>query len=177
MPRDTNPVVVVVNPDSNTGTDVAGNPTTGSGLTGGGRPTQVTSNTPAQETGETNPPPLLITPNVEAPENPPRGSGTSVVVEPELGTPIVRDEPTPITVSGIQPPTLTDNPVKNLINTLPTFLGGGGGGAGAGAGGGGGTEDSIDPNAPKKPNYILYGGILLAVIIAYKVLSKKENNN
>jgi hypothetical protein len=172
MPRDTNPVVVVVDPTYNSPQDVAGNPTTGTGTIGGGRPTPVIVNAPANETGETNPPPLLITPSVEASEIPPRGSGSSIVVEPEIGTPIVRDEPTPITVSGIQPATSTNNPVKNLINTLPPFLGGGGGGAG----GGGGTEDSTDPNAPKKTNYILYGGILLALIIAYKLLSKKKNN-
>ena len=151
MPRDTNPVVVVTDPTYNSPQDVAGNPTTGTGVTGGGRPTPVIVNAPANETGETNPPPLLVTPSVEASEIPPKGSGASVVVEPELGTPIVRDEPTPITVSGIQP------------NTGST-----GGGADSG------TDDASTSKTPKKKNYILYGGILLALIIAYKLLSKKK---
>lgn len=168
MPRDTNPVVVITDSTQNVGQDVSGNPTTGSGLTGSGHNvgTTPTSNAPAQETGNTNPTPMLITPEVEPPHRP-VGSGSSVAVEPDLGTPIVREEPTQMTVSGILPDsTTTNNPIKNLANSLPSFLGGGGGGASA--------EDSTDPNAPKKPNYVLYGGILLAIIVAYKLFSKKK---
>jgi hypothetical protein len=167
MPKDTNPVVVVVDPTYNSPQDVAGNPTTGTGTTGGGRPTPVVVNAPANETGETNPPPLLVTPSVEASEIPPKGSGASVVVEPELGTPIVRDEPTPITVSGIQPNT-------GSTGTGSTGGGIGGGGGGAGGGADSGTDDASTSKTPKKKNYILYGGILLALIIAYKLLSKKK---
>jgi hypothetical protein len=170
MPRDTNPVVVITDSTMTPQQDIAGNPTTGSGLTGtNSSSTTPTPSPPAQETGNTNPTPMLITPEVEPPHRP-VGSGSSVVVEPELGTPIVRDEPTPINVGGIQAPLKdekpTNNPIKNLVNSLPSFLGGGGGGAGA--------EDTTKTNAPKKPNYLLYGGILLAIIIAYKVFSKKK---
>jgi len=170
MPRDTNPVVVITDSTQNVGQDVSGNPTTGSGLTGSGHNvgTTPTSNAPAQETGNTNPTPMLITPEVEPPHRP-VGSGSSVIVEPEIGTPIVREEPTQMIVSGIQPAPQDEKPnnsVKNLVNSLPSFLGGGGGGASA--------EESTDPNAPKKPNYVLYGGILLAVIVLYKVFSKKK---
>jgi hypothetical protein len=164
MPKDTNPVVVVVDPTYNSPQDVAGNPTTGTGTTGGGRPTPVIVNAPANETGETNPPPLLVTPSVEASEIPPKGSGASVVVEPELGTPIVREQPTPIIVSGIQAGTGSTGCIGGGIG------GGGGGGASADSG----TDDASTSKTPKKKNYILYGGILLALIIAYKLLSKKK---
>ena len=164
MPRDTNPVVVVVDPTYNSPQDVAGNPTTGTGTTGGGRPTPVIVNAPANETGETNPPPLLVTPSVEASEIPPRGSGASVVVEPELGTPIAREQPTPIIVSGIQAGT----------GSTGGGIGGGIGGGGGGGGADSGTDDASTSKTPKKKNYILYGGILLALIIAYKLLSKKK---
>lgn len=164
MPRDTNPVVVVLDPTYNSPQDVAGNPTTGTGVTGGGRPTPVVVNAPANETGETNPPPLLVTPSVEASEIPPKGSGASVVVEPELGTPIAREQPTPIIVSGIQAGT----------GSTGGSIGGGIGGGGGGGSADSGTDDASTSKTPKKKNYILYGGILLALIIAYKLLSKKK---
>jgi len=81
----------------------------------------------------------------------PTGGGSSVISEPDLGTPIG---------SG-------------------GSIGGGGGAIGGGGifggGGGGGGASETDGGGvvPEKPNYVLYIGILLAVIIAYKVLSKK----
>jgi hypothetical protein len=135
---------------------------------------QLVSDTPSYDTSETNPTyggvtastslpsynvpsitapvlantkPLLVTPVVEPIEIPPTGSGASVVTEPELVTPIIR---------------------------TPSPVGIGGGGIGGGAGGGAGTDTEAMTNVDKKPNYLLYGGILLAVIVAYKVLSSKE---
>lgn len=119
---------------------------------------------------------IPLPPRPEAEPRPSSG-GTSVVAEPNLGTP-TGGTPTVevLTDSGtssdtpIDTPTNTptENPIKNLVSNLPTFLGGGGGGGGA-------TTDSGAVVPATKPNYVLYIGILLAVIVAYKVLSKKES--
>lgn len=103
----------------------------------------------------------------------PTSGGTSVVAEPNLGTPtggtvsaeVLTDSGTSTDTPTNTP---TENPIKNLVSNLPTFLGGGGGGGGA-------TTDSGAVVPATKPNYVLYIGILLAVIVAYKVLSKKES--
>jgi hypothetical protein len=138
---------------------------------------QIVSDTPTYDTSETNPTyggvtastslpsydipsatapvlsntkPLLVTPVIEPSPIPPTGSGASVVTEPELGTPIIR----------------TPSPVG-------TF-GGIGGGAGSDTDSGAGIGIDASTNGKKKPNYVLYGGILLAVIIAYKLLSSEK---
>jgi hypothetical protein len=96
--------------------------------------------------------PLLVTPVIEPSPIPPKGSGASVVAEPQLGTPIVKnDTPSPVGTGG-----------------------GIGGGIGGGAGSGTGSDTGVMTNMPKKPNYLLYGGILLAVIVAYKLLSSEK---
>jgi hypothetical protein len=103
--------------------------------------------------------PLLVTPVIEPSPIPPKGSGASVVAEPQLGTPIVK------------------NDISSPIFTFGGGIGGGiGGGAGAGSGAGSGAGADASANMPKKPNYLLYGGILLAVIVAYKLLSSKKEN-
>lgn len=38
------------------------------------------------------------------------------------------------------------------------------------------SNTGVITNGKKKPNYVLYGGILLAVIIAYKLLSSNKEN-
>jgi hypothetical protein len=94
--------------------------------------------------------PLLVTPVVEPIEIPPTGSGATIIAEPELGTPIIR----------------THSPVG---------LAGGGGIVGS-AGGGTGSDTGAMTNGKKKPNYVLYLGILLAVIVVSKLLSSKKEN-
>ena len=107
----------------------------------------------------------------------PRGSS---VIDSELGTPLSGGTETSSgTGSGTSIGSGTGTGTGNTNANSGTGSGGGiggyfGGGAGGGASGGGEAEDSLDPNAPKKPNYVLYIGILLAVIIGYKVLSKKK---
>jgi len=107
-------------------------------------------------------------------EEPTKGGGVSMVTEPTFENPSPSPSPTPT-------PTPTSTPTSGGASTgggattgsntfplsLPTFLGGGGGG------GGGASETDGGGVVPEKPNYVLYIGILLAVIIAYKVLSKK----
>jgi len=93
--------------------------------------------------------PLLVTPVIEPINNPPKGSGASVVAEPDLGTPIVKNDiPSPVGTGNIP------SPVSS--------------GAGSGTG--------AMKNGKKKPNYVLYLGILLAVIIVSKLLSSKKEN-
>ena len=99
--------------------------------------------------------PLLVTPVIEPIDNPPKGSGASVVAEPDLGTPIVKnDTPSPVGTGNIPSPV----------------------GSGAGAGSGTGSDTGAMKNGKKKPNYVLYLGILLAVIIVSKLLSSKKEN-
>ena len=155
-------IPITANPDMNIGTDIAGNPLTGSGFTGSGNNSTPVLTAPAQETGETNPTPMLITPEIEVPHRP-LGSGASIIVEPDLGRPI--NSIPQLVVEPILEEKPTKNAIQNLINILPPFLGGGGGG--------GATDDS-EKNAPKKTNYVLYGGIIIALIIANKILSKKK---
>jgi hypothetical protein len=104
--------------------------------------------------------PLLVTPEIEPYKPPVKGSGASVVTEPELGTPIIKnDTPSPIGSGG--------------IGTAPKPTNTGGGSV---AGSGTGSDTGAMTNSKKKPNYVLYLGILLAVIVAYKVLSSKKEN-
>lgn len=155
------PNIQIIDPEMGIGTDIAGNPITGGILP---RPTLVAS--PSFETGEINPTPLLITPVIEVPYRP-LGSGASIIAEPDLGRPI-NSVQQPVN-EPILSETPNKNPLKNLIsNPLPLMGGGGGGGADAGK--------QEETNAPKKTNYVLYGGILLAVIIVSKVLSSKNEN-
>ena len=100
--------------------------------------------------------PLLVTPVIEPISLPIKGAGASVVAEPLLGTPIVK-------------------------NDTPSSVGTGGGIEGGtsvslGAGSGVASNTRAMTNGKKKPNYVLYLGILLAVIVAYKVLSSKKEN-
>jgi hypothetical protein len=123
-------------------------------------PISVSTSLPTYEIPSTTTP-LLVTPVIEPIDNPPKGSGASVVTEPDLGTPIVKnDTPSPIGTGN------TPSPV--------------GSGSGAGSGIEGGTSVSMGAgamkNGKKKPNYVLYLGILLAVIVAYKLLSSKKEN-
>jgi len=158
---------IQVFPNESTGTDIAGNvlnPANQNVLLPNTQSTVLDTTNPKGE--GVNDVPNLLTPIIEAPIIP-KGSGGSVVLEPEIGTPIVKDAPIQDEQPSQAVPT-NSNPIKALLNTLPPFLGGGGG-AGAGTG-----EEEATPIASKKPNYILYGGLLLAVIIAYKLLSKKE---
>ena len=97
--------------------------------------------------------PLLVTPVIEPIDIPPKGSGASVVAEPQLGTPIIKND--------------TPSPVGGTSVSL---------GAGIGAGGGAGSGSGAMTNGKKKPNYVLYLGILLAVIIVSKLLSSKKEN-
>jgi hypothetical protein len=108
-----------------------------------------------------NPNPNPLPPRPE-PTPTPTSGGTSVVAEPDLGT------PTPAPTDTGTLPNTTTNPIKSLVNSLPPFLGGGGGGGGA-------TDTATDTGVvtPAKPNYVLYIGILLAIIVAYKVFGKK----
>ena len=104
--------------------------------------------------------PLLVTPVIEPINVLPNGSGASVVTEPDLGTPIVKnDTPSPVGTGGI-------GTAPKPTNT----------GAGSGAGIGTGSDTGAMKNGKKKPNYVLYLGILLAVIVAYKLLSSKKEN-
>jgi hypothetical protein len=116
---------------------------------------------PIQDNGNVGVP-LLITPVIDAP-NVPRGSGSSIVVEPEIIEPIVKDVPA------------TNNPVKSPISS--PILSGGiiGGGTNVGGSNSNTIQPSLDKPTVKKPKYILYIGILLALVITYKVLTKKEN--
>jgi hypothetical protein len=98
--------------------------------------------------------PLLVTPVIEPIEIPPTGSGATIIAEPELGTPIVRT-PSPVGTGGTP-------------YGLPPKVGG--------AGSGTGSDTGAMTNSKKKPNYVLYLGILLAVIVAYKLLSSKKEN-
>ena len=101
--------------------------------------------------------PLLVTPVIEPIDIPPKGSGASVVAEPQLGTPIIKND--------------TPSPVGGTSVSLGAGIGAGGG-AGSGASSGAGAMT----NGKKKPNYVLYLGILLAVIIVSKLLSSKKEN-
>jgi hypothetical protein len=97
--------------------------------------------------------PLLVTPVIEPIEIPPTGSGASVVAEPDLGTPIIKNDiPSPVGTGNIPSP------------------------VGGGAGSGTGSDTGAMTNGKKKPNYVLYLGILLAVIIVSKLLSSKKEN-
>lgn len=156
------PNIQIIDPEMGIGTDIAGNP-----ITGGIRPRPTLVGSPSFETGETNPTPLLITPVIEVPYRP-LGSGASIIAEPDLGRPINSiSQPTNEPILAETP---NKNPLKNLIINPPPFMGGGGGGGGADAG------KQEETNAPKKTNYVLYGGILLAVIVAYKLLFSKNEN-
>ena len=97
--------------------------------------------------------PLLVTPVIEPIDNPPTGSGASVVAEPDLGTPIIKND--------------TKFPVPTENTPSPV---------GSGAGSGTGSDTEAVKNGKKKPNYVLYLGILLAVIIVSKLLSSKKEN-
>jgi hypothetical protein len=97
--------------------------------------------------------PLLVTPVIEPIDIPPTGSGASVVAEPQLGTPIIKN----------------DKPKAIGIGNPPSSVGGG-------AGSGVGSDTGAITNGKKKPNYVLYLGILLAVIIVSKLLSSKKEN-
>ena len=101
--------------------------------------------------------PLLVTPVIEPIDIPPTGSGASVVAEPQLGTPIIKN----------------DKPKAIGIGNPPSSVGGG---AGSGVGSGAGSGSGAMTNGKKKPNYVLYLGILLAVIIVSKLLSSKKEN-
>ena len=101
--------------------------------------------------------PILVTPVIEPIDIPPKGSGASVVAEPQLGTPIIKND--------------TPSPVGGTSVSLGAGIGAGGG-AGSGASSGAGAMT----NGKKKPNYVLYLGILLAVIIVSKLLSSKKEN-
>ena len=101
--------------------------------------------------------PLLVTPVIEPIDIPPKGSGASVVAEPQLGTPIIKND--------------TPSPEGGTSVSLGAGIGAGGG-AGSGASSGAGAMT----NGKKKPNYVLYLGILLAVIIVSKLLSSKKEN-
>ncbi|MEI7510239.1 MAG: hypothetical protein WCJ62_12330 [Flavobacterium sp.] len=118
--------------------------------------------------GGNNPMPVLLNQPTGG-EPPVKPLGHSSVVEPDLGLPSNPKgdlQPPKEIPDAITPP---PNPIQNIINYLPPFMGGGGGG------GGGATDNTTDTSGiAKKPNYVLYIGILLAVIVAYKVLSKKE---
>lgn len=138
----------------------------------GGTTSPNSPNPAAIETGNTNPVPVLL--NQPTAGETPKPLGGSSIVEPDLGLPSnpkgdlqpPKEIPDAITQSGSTPP---PNPIQAIINYLPPFMGGGGGG------GGGATDNTTDTSGiAKKPNYVLYIGILLAVIVAYKVLSKKE---
>lgn len=91
----------------------------------------------------------------------PKSSGTSVVTEPNLGTP-TGGTPTDVASTGGTPTggTSTDGTSTGGTST-----------------GGSATNNTSNTGATisKKPNYILYGGILVAVIIVYKVFSKKTS--
>ena len=97
--------------------------------------------------------PLLVTPVIEPIDIPPTGSGASVVAEPQLGTPIIKN----------------DKPKAIGIGNPPSSVGGG-------AGSGTSSDTGAMTNGKKKPNYVLYLGILLAVIIVSKLLSSKKEN-
>jgi hypothetical protein len=168
MPKDTNPVLVISN--ENSGTDIAGNvinPANNGVILPNTQSTSVDTTNPNPKGEGGNDVPLLITPVIEAP-NFPKGSGGSVVVEPELGTPIVKELPAEEPKSTQTTPS---SPISNWVNNLPPFLGGGGG---AGGGGAEATDSTGGTPTAKKKNYVLYIGILLALIVTYKVLSKKE---
>jgi hypothetical protein len=106
--------------------------------------------------------PLLVTPVIEPISLPIKGAGASVVAEPELGTPIVKnDTPSSVGTGG------------GIEGGTSVSLGAG---SGAGAGSGVASNTGAMTNGKKKPNYVLYLGILLAVIVAYKVLSSKKEN-
>jgi hypothetical protein len=115
-----------------------------------GNPISNSTSLPSYEIPSTTQP-MLITPVIEPSDIPPKGSGASVVSEPELVTPIIKNE----------------KPIKLDYANIPSI----GGDSVSGS-------DSGQVASPKikKPNYILYGGILLAVIIAYKLLSSNKNN-
>ena len=105
--------------------------------------------------------PLLVTPVIEPIDIPPKGSGASVVAEPQLGTPIIKND--------------TPSPEGGTSVSLGAGIGAGGG-AGSGAGSGASSGGGAMTNGKKKPNYVLYLGILLAVIIVSKLLSSKKEN-
>lgn len=173
MPRETNQIDVVLN--DNVGTDVAGNvivPTRPNPQTSYNQNTVLETTNPNPQGQGGNDIPLLITPVIDTPYVP-KGSGASVVVEPDVIEPIVRDVQTE-TKNTVTESTVT-NPVKSQI-VLPAILGGGTIGSGGILGGGSSdsTESSSTKAIAKKPKYILYIGILLALVITYKVLTKKE---
>jgi hypothetical protein len=129
---------------------------------------------PIQDNGNVGVP-LLITPVIDNP-NVPVGSGSSIVVEPEIIEPIVKDVP-----ATNNPNSGTNSGGTNGGGTNGGGTNGGGTNGGATNGGatnGGGssntTQTSSDKTIVKKPKYILYIGILLALVIAYKVLTNKE---
>lgn len=94
--------------------------------------------------------------------------GTSVILEPTIVSPILNNVEQPILDES--KPSVVSETVKNVLATLPPFLGGGGGGGG----GASATEPTVGATE-KKPNYVLYVGVLLAVLVAYKVLSKNKS--
>ena len=91
----------------------------------------------------------------------PKSNGTSVVTEPNLGTP-TGGTPTDVASTGGTP---TGGTSTGGISTGGTPTGGST------------TNNTSNTGATisKKSNYILYGGILVAVIIVYKVFSKKTS--
>lgn len=96
----------------------------------------------------------------------PKSNGTSVVTEPNLGTP-TGGTPTDVASTGGTP---TGGTSTGGIST-------GGISTGGTPTGGSTTNNTSNTGATisKKSNYILYGGILVAVIIVYKVFSKKTS--
>ena len=115
-----------------------------------GNPISNSTSLPSYETPSTTTP-MLITPVIEPSDIPIKGSGASVVSEPELVTPIVKN----------------NKPIKLDYANIPSI----GGDSGTGS-----NSGQVATAKGKKPNYILYGGILLAVIIAYKLLSSNKEN-
>lgn len=115
-----------------------------------GNPISNSTSLPSYESPSTTQP-MLITPLIEPSDISPKGIGASVVSEPELVTPIVKN----------------DKPIKLDYANIPSI----GGDSGAGS-----NSVQVATAKGKKPNYILYGGILLAVIVAYKLLSSNKDN-
>ena len=129
---------------------------------------QLVSDTPSYDTSETNPTYGGVTASTSLPSyNVP--SITAPVLantKPLLVTPVVEPIEIPPTGSGASVVTEPEL-VTPIIRTHSPYFG-------SGAGSGAGTDTEAMTNVDKKPNYLLYGGILLAVIVAYKVLSSKE---
>jgi hypothetical protein len=99
-----------------------------------------------------NQPTPIITPNTSV--GGVKNNLLDLEIEPITPTPSASTTPTPSTSTTTTPSTSTTTTPSASTTTTPSA--------------------SITPT--KKPNYILYGGILLAVIIAYKLLSSNKEN-